>query len=131
MEHRDHIHWADPPAQPCGAKLPPVTDAGWECNGKGLVIVLTTSRGPIVLPRRALEIIDPEPWWELPIQNFTGGDHLHLVVPRRPTAAGSDAVFMSGGSAIPFKGAGKAIETIWPTSTISGKLFSAGRKNAG
>lgn len=74
--------------RPCGATRPPLLDAGWECYGTGLVIILTAVYNeeavPVVLPRRALEIIDPEPWWDHPLQPFTGGDHLHLCVPRHP-----------------------------------------------
>lgn len=73
----------------CGALRPALRDAGWECNGVGLIVVSTfrSCTGdpdvPIVLPRRALEIVDPEDWWES-IREFTGGDHFHLVVSRRP-----------------------------------------------
>lgn len=92
-------------AQPCGALLPPLADAGWECNGVGLIIVMTIRGGslPIVLPRRALEIIDPEPWWDSPIVDFTGGDHAHLCVPRRPTTSTGDSTLVFGSSAMRFK----------------------------
>jgi hypothetical protein len=78
--------------QACGAELDnrPGKDAGWECNGVGLIVVMHATvegkRRPVVLPARALEIIDPEDWWETPVQRFAGGDHLHLMVP--PPAIG-------------------------------------------
>lgn len=91
-------------AQPCGALLPPLADAGWECNGVGLIIVMTIRGGslPIVLPRRALEIIDPEPWWDSPIVDFTGGDHAHLCVPRRPTRMQTNGVMVRVDSSIAY-----------------------------
>ncbi len=94
--------------QPCGALLPPLQDAGWECNGTGLIVVLTWLRLndpdiPIVLPRRALEIIDPEPWWDSPIVDFTGGDHAHLCVPRRPARMQTNGVMVRGNSSIAYQ----------------------------
>lgn len=74
--------------QACGATRDPVQDKGWECNGTGLVIVATVSYGghrvPVVLPSRALEVHRPESWWDDPVLPFAGGDHFHLVIPRRP-----------------------------------------------
>jgi hypothetical protein len=95
-------------AQPCGALMPPLHDAGWECNGTGLIIVTMWRRIsapdlPIVLPRRALEIIDPEPWWDTPTRDFTGGDHVHLCVPRRPTTFQGDSTLVFGSTAMRFK----------------------------
>lgn len=74
--------------QACGATCDPVHDKGWECNGTGLIIVTMAvhmdCRLPVVLPARALEVHRPEPWWDDPVLPFAGGDHLHLVIPRRP-----------------------------------------------
>jgi hypothetical protein len=99
--------------QPCGALLPQITAAGWECNGVGLIIVTMWKRIsgniPIVLPRRALEIIDPEPWWDSPIRDFTGGDHAHLCVPRRPTDFRGDTTMVWGSSAMRFKRIGAVL----------------------
>lgn len=82
------------PVRPCGATRPALMDAGWECTGRGLVVVFTArnygiDNMPLVLPARALEIIDPEDWWDLPVRPFEGGDHLHMVVPRRPPGPGA------------------------------------------
>jgi hypothetical protein len=71
--------------QPCGATMPRILDPGRECTGQGLIVVSRFYDLPIVLPARALDVIEPESWWDLPVQPFTGGDHFHLVVPRRPT----------------------------------------------
>lgn len=110
--HQDHIHW-------CGATRPPIGDAGWECTGKGLIVVTTVTSGgqflPVVLPRRALEIIDPEPWWDQPVKDFTGGDHLHLKVPRRPTNFQGDSVLPHGDQAVSCKFIG--------TSTDGGQFY--------
>jgi hypothetical protein len=79
--------------RPCGATREPIKDAGWECTGRGLIIVMTLRfHGlplplPVALPARALEIHQPEEWWDTPVQPFTGGDHLHLCVPREPPPA--------------------------------------------
>lgn len=107
-----HDHWAQRP-RPCGATRPALIDAGWECTGRGLVvlIVLAGQRLPVVLPRRALEIIDPDPWWELPVKDFTGGDHLHLVVPRRPNGLAGKVVFPIGDAMAPFYKLGTAATT--------------------
>lgn len=75
----------------CGATRPPMQDAGWECTGRDLIIVSTARLGgdidiPIVLPARALDVIETESWWDLPVQRFSGGDHLHLFVSRSPTS---------------------------------------------
>lgn len=92
----------------CGAELPPLREYGWVCNGIGLVVVmrigLSGKNLPIVLPARALEIHQPEPWWETPVAPFTGGDHLHLVVPRRPlpTSWRSYGVLMQPGSGVAY-----------------------------
>lgn len=64
--------------------MPKIQDAGWECTGRDLIIVTMYKDVPIVLPARALDVIDPESWWDQPIERFAGGDHYHLVVPRRP-----------------------------------------------
>lgn len=104
--HQDHIHRAESP-QSCGATRPPIGDAGWKCTGKELIIVTTATIGgqslPVVLPRRALEIIDSESWWDSPVKDFTGGDHLHLKVPRRPTGFRGDSVLTQGDQAIPYR----------------------------
>lgn len=73
----------------CGAERPPLRDYGWECTGSGLIVVLRANlfgerRFPVVLPARALDVIEPDAWWDLPVTRFDGGDHAHLVVPRRP-----------------------------------------------
>lgn len=98
----------DTPIRPCGATLPALNDAGWECTGRGLVVIMHTGfRGgklPIVLPARALEIVDRESWWDPgPLKPFTGGDHVHLCVPRRPPPRHfvSDAVLVIGDLAMP------------------------------
>jgi hypothetical protein len=78
--------------RPCGATRPSLCDPGWECTGRDLIIVMTTralvGAVPVVMPARALEIHQPEDWWDAPVRPFTGGDHLHLCVPRRPLPAG-------------------------------------------
>ena len=82
----------------CGATRLALRDAGWECAGAGLIVV-TWIEGhtlPVVLPRRALEIVEPESWWDLPVQPFAGGDHVHLCVPRRPTSFRGDTPWMFG-----------------------------------
>lgn len=92
------------PAQKCGAVLPRLKDPGWECTGAGLIVVSRMRNGtlPIVLPRRALEIIDPEVWWDDPIVSFTGGDHVHLRVPRTPAGyQKTDSVLVWGDLAYP------------------------------
>jgi hypothetical protein len=70
----------------CEATRPRLRDPGWECTGRGLMTIsVVTLQGvtlPIVLPRRALDAIEPASWWE--IQEFTGGDHLHAVAPPPP-----------------------------------------------
>jgi hypothetical protein len=45
--------------RPCGATMPSLRDPGWECTGRALIIVAMTKA--------------------------TGGDHLHLCMPRRPS----------------------------------------------
>jgi hypothetical protein len=94
-------------ARACGATRPPVQDAGWECNGTGLIVVITTATQgvwlPVVLPARALDVIEPDSWWDLPVQPFTGGDHLHLVVPRRPTTFKGDTMLVRGDAALSMK----------------------------
>lgn len=98
-----------PRPRPCGATREPVQDAGWECTGVGLIVVMTMLKGtlPVVLPARALEIIDPEPWWDLPI---TGDDHLHLVVPRRPTDFKGDSRLIWGDAVFPAVKLGTTVE---------------------
>lgn len=95
-------------ARPCGATRPPVQDAGWECTGRGLIVVYTPggepgpgsiSGVPVVLPARALDVIEPDSWWDIPVKPFTGGDHLHLVVPRRPTTLKGDTLMTWGDGA--------------------------------
>lgn len=113
-----HTHWAKW-TQPCGATRLPLGDAGWECTGKGLIVVTTTKIGgevlPVVLPRRALEIIDSEPWWDQPVKDFAGGDHLHLKVSRRPTDFQGDTPVVRGDQVVPFKFIG--------TTTDGGQLY--------
>lgn len=105
-------------SRPCGARRPPVRDAGWECNGAGLIVVSTLGPKPdslpIVLPRRALEIIEPEPWWDLPVKDFAGGDHAHLCVPRRPPSFRGDnnSVLLFGSSAMPFRMLGEVVDGV-------------------
>jgi hypothetical protein len=93
--------------RPCGATRPPLRDPGWECTGRDLIIVTTTKATgellPVVLPARALEIHQPEPWWDIPVRPFTGGDHLHLCVPRRPTSFRGDTVMPEGDTAVLYK----------------------------
>lgn len=92
------------PAQKCGAMMPALKDFGWECSGTGLIVVMRIRQGtlPVVLPRRALEIIDPESWWDDPVASFTGGDHAHLVVSRRPDAyQKTDGVLVMSRAAYP------------------------------
>lgn len=79
--------------------MPSLRDAGWECTGRALIIVSHYQGKPIVLPARALDVIKPESWWDLPIERFTGGDHLHLVVPRRPQVLRTNGVMVFGRSA--------------------------------
>lgn len=105
----------------CGAERPALIDYGWECTGSGLVVIAHVTlpptslvaraadpdarcRVPVVLPGRALEIIDPEPWWDTPVVRFEGGDHLHLCVSRRPMPTGwrSDGFIGWGDRAVPF-----------------------------
>jgi hypothetical protein len=100
--------------QPCGATLPRVQDPGWECNGSGLIVVLTWrllsgALLPVVLPARALDVIEPEPWWELPVKQFQGGDHAHLCVPRRPTKWRGDTPFLFGDAVAAFKEIGGSV----------------------
>lgn len=92
----------------CGAVLPPLRDYGWTCTGLGLVIVIHAGAAhiPVVLPARALEIHDPESWWEAPVVPFTGGDHMHLCVPRRPPPRGwrfDGVLLIRGGVATPMR----------------------------
>jgi len=84
--------------QACGASLPDILDAGWKCTGRGLIVVYVLPRInlPVVLPARALDVIEPEPWWDLPVERFTGGDHAHLVVPRRPPPFEGDTPVIIG-----------------------------------
>lgn len=114
--------------RPCGATLPSLRDPGWECAGVGLIIVCH-ARLPVVLPARALDVVEPESWWELPVQPFTGGDHMHLVVPRRPTDFRGDTLLMFGSSALSFKRVGTAFDG--PSLGVSpslgpGELFFGG-----
>jgi hypothetical protein len=100
---------------PCGALLPPLRDYGWECSGRGLIVVTVAGakRIPVVLPRRALEILDPEDWWDSPVRDFTGGDHMHLCVSRRPTPAFKTDTVISwgmGSVALPVKSLGKTAD---------------------
>jgi coproporphyrinogen III oxidase len=100
----------------CGAERPPLRDYGWTCTGIGLVIVIHAGapRIPVVLPARALEIHQPEPWWETPVAWFTGGDHMHLCVPRRPPPDGwrANGVLIHHGMATPAK-----VYGIWEAMT--------------
>jgi hypothetical protein len=89
--------------RPCGATRPSLRDAGWECTGRDLIIVTTAAGLPVVLPARALEIHHPEDWWDTPVQPFTGGDHLHLCVPRHPTSFRGDTVMTKGDAAVLWK----------------------------
>jgi hypothetical protein len=93
--------------RPCGATRPPLRDPGWECTGRDLIIVTTTKVTgellPVVLPARALEIHEPEDGWDTPVRPFTGGDHLHLCVPRRPTSFRGDTVMHEGDAAVLWK----------------------------
>lgn len=114
--------------QACGAVLPRQRDPGWECTGAGLIVVLTLKndqRTPVVLPARALEVVDPEEWWELPVTRFTGGDHLHLAVPRRPTTFPfrNDTVFLDGDTAVPWKFVGlvDGIGQMWMSRGVNGE----------
>lgn len=89
--------------QACGATAPRFYDPGWECTGSGLIVVTHYRDLPVVLPARALDVIEPESWWDDPIVPFAGGDHLHLVVPRRPTTFRGDAVMALGDAAARWK----------------------------
>jgi hypothetical protein len=99
------------PRRPCGATRPSLHDAGWECTGRGLIVVTTVKAAgellPVVLPARALEIHQPEDWWDTPVQAFTGGDHLHLCVSRSPTSFRGDTVMPEGDAAVPWKYLGR------------------------
>lgn len=57
-------------------------DPHWVCDGTGLVIILRSSGGiPIVCPaERVAEATAeyPDAW---KVEEFTGGDHLHVVLP--------------------------------------------------
>ena len=90
--------------QACGATRPRTHDPGWECTGSGLIIVFTArfdlADVPVVLPARALDVIEPESWWELPVKPFTGGDHVHLTVPRRPPSFRGDSCVTWGSEAM-------------------------------
>lgn len=104
----------EPERRLCGAiKRTIYNDPGWECTGHGLIVVMTVHGGhgtgdtPVVLPGRALDVIEPESWWELPIKSFTGGDHYHLVVPRRPPNFRSDACLIIGDNGLPVMLVGK------------------------
>jgi hypothetical protein len=89
--------------RPCGATRRSLRDSGWECTGRDLIIVTTAAGLPVVLPARALEIHEPEDWWDTPVQPFTGGDHLHLCVPRHPTSFRGDTVMTKGDAAVLWK----------------------------
>jgi hypothetical protein len=97
----------DMPIRPCGATRPALRDPGWECTGSGLVVVMqaryTGVDLPVVLPARALEIVEPADWWDTPVARFEGGDHLHLCVMRRPPPERwrPDGVMLIGDQAIP------------------------------
>jgi hypothetical protein len=95
-------------SQACGALRDPVQDKGWECYGTGLIVVTSiyVTKLPVVLPRRALEIVDPESWWDLPVRDFTGGDHAHLVVPRRPTTFRGDMPVLFGDAVVSYQKVG-------------------------
>lgn len=82
--------------QECGATRPRLADPGWECTGRDLIVVTHYAGLPIVLPARALDVIEPERWWDLPIERFAGGDHLHLVAPKRPQVLKTDGVMTFG-----------------------------------
>lgn len=100
-------------ARPCGATRPAVHDAGWECTGRDLIVVIrsaTADKLPVVLPARALDVIEPDDWWDLPIRRFTGGDHLHLCVPRRPVKPfETDSTLTYGSTAVRYKRLGSVV----------------------
>jgi hypothetical protein len=61
----------------------------WHCHGVGLVTVMRhTENGvplPIVVPRWAVHLALISPCASLyHVEPFTGGDHLHLVLPAHP-----------------------------------------------
>lgn len=89
----------------CGATRPALRDAGRECTGRDLIVV-TWMHGdtlPVVLPARALDVIEPESWWATPIERFAGGDHAHLCVPRQPSSFDGDVLFLWGDVAEPWQ----------------------------
>lgn len=98
----------DPAPQPCGATRPALTEKNWECNGVGLIIIMI---------HQDLPVIDPEPWWDLPIKPFAGGDHFHLVVPRRPTPPfKTDTTLITGSEATRWRELGPIIDGSVSTS---------------
>jgi hypothetical protein len=85
--------------QKCGAERPLLKPMGWECMGTGLTIIMRGPQGvPVVVPTVLLGVIGeanaqvmrreggPRP--------FTGGDHLHAVLPMDQTVR--DAVTETG-----------------------------------
>jgi hypothetical protein len=76
----------------CQAKLPPLKDKGWTCNGDDLTIVIPASRNmpPVVIRRDLLPLLlTSEAYREVYAQVadrcgpfLDGGDHLHAMLPR-------------------------------------------------
>jgi len=72
--------------RPCGAERPPLRPTGWECLGVDLVIVMRGPEGvPVVVPRILVHLIGEASEKVMRQEGhptpFTGGDHLHLVLP--------------------------------------------------
>lgn len=73
-------------AQPCGATQPRSKDPHWVCDGSNLVIVLDSSETipPVVLRADLVPFVDEAMAGiiaERGTRPFTGGDHVHLVIP--------------------------------------------------
>lgn len=79
--------------QPCGAKRAPIRKPGWKCDGTNLAVVFEVGLAesddkvtPVVLRRDLLPYVDDATFSalsdrEVPLPDFAGGDHAHLVIP--------------------------------------------------
>jgi hypothetical protein len=77
--------------QKCGAERPPIRPLTWECMGVGLSVVMRGPEGvPVVVPTVLLGVIGEAARQVMDRQGgptpFTGGDHIHLTLPDKPSA---------------------------------------------
>lgn len=79
----------------CEAKLPSLRNPGWTCDGSGLVVLFRVAGGslkgiPVVAPAELLDqvLTGPAAATIAALGQFTGGDHMHLVITPRKRRRG-------------------------------------------